>query len=132
MAGPLLGAFVCRGATDDAPHALFTPTLLPDYGPGDREFLDPDPSRLVQIRPVLAAECPQRKLIPADRVVVCRAFNGLPPMYALVRLKPFQCENTPQNVEKAIWQLADFDQSIADHCMAAFRASTQHAARRRR
>jgi hypothetical protein len=108
------GVFICHGPADGS-IAVFSPTIMSDMKAGDAQFLEDDRARPVQLRPLLQYECPQRMLIPSDRVLVWRPRPGddAMPHYAFVRLPPFQRANTPHNVAKAIRQLAKFDKGLA-------------------
>lgn len=98
------------------------PTHL-DFRAGDAEFLDEDPRRRVQLRPLLKRECPRRATDPSDRLLVCRATDDLSPnLYAVVRLAPDERENTPVNVDRAISKLVASGVAVAQHFRAVFAA----------
>jgi hypothetical protein len=83
----------------------------PDFAAGDAEFLEQDPTRPVQLRPILASERrPGRFFGPSDRMLV---YCGEYEFRAFVRLKPGQRANTPQNVKRAIAQVERIDPTAA-------------------
>jgi hypothetical protein len=98
---------------------------MPDPKAGD-QFLDDDPTRPVQLRRAFQWETPHRKVLPSDFILACPKHPTLGfPLYACVRLKPFQRENTPRNVEKAIRQVERFHPAAGAMFRSAFEASSQ-------
>ena len=89
------------------PNSLETETLdAPDYLPGDAQFLDDDPTRAFQIRPILPSEMlPGRHYTPGDRMVVARA-NGKVWFRGFVRLPSQARKNTRANTNLALKKMA--------------------------
>ena len=77
-----------------------------DLSVGDAQYFVDDPTRRVQLRPVLKHEQrPGRLFGPSDRWLV---YRGEPPLRAFVKMKPGYRDNTPRNVEYAIRQVEKF------------------------
>src|SRR5690242_13159377 len=87
----------------------FLRSEIPDPKAVDAEFFVKDPTRLVQMRPVLKHEQTGREFTPADRMIVTTA-PGLQ-FRAFVRMKPGHRDNTPQNVRRAIKQITRFSET---------------------
>lgn len=106
------GLYVLGGYTPGQVITAFCPT--PGYEAGDDQFLDADPARFVQLRPILKAEqTPGRLFGPSDRMVVYRGQHW-PELRAFVRMKPGERENTPRNVRRAIRQIVKFNRSVGE------------------
>jgi hypothetical protein len=83
--------------------------ITPDYTAGDAQFLDDDPKRFVQLRPILKHEQhPGRFFGPSDLMLVGRGF-GSTELRGFVRMRPGYRANTPRNIALAIQQIEDFD-----------------------
>lgn len=96
------------------PNSLEARTLeAPNYLPGDARFLDDDPTRIFQIRPILTAEMlPGRPYTAADRMIVARS-NGKVWLRAFVRLPFHSRKNTRVNTNLALKKLAKFSPGAA-------------------
>jgi hypothetical protein len=120
-----VSAVLQRGALfgEVSPGVLGLRFELMSHEAGDEQFLIEDPTRPIQLRPILASECTHRRVLPSDRLLVCRMPlepYGVP-FYAFVRLRPPQHRaNTPRNVDRAILQLEEWNREIAQPLRALF------------
>ena len=81
----------------------------PDERPGDAEFFVDDPTRFVQMRPVLKhEECPGRFFGPSDRMLVCTIKSKIG-LQGLCAHEAGLSGQHAQNVALAVKQVEKFD-----------------------
>ena len=118
------GVIFLPGPAGEPRMALWT---APDFLPGDQEFLVDDPSRPLQLRPILVSEqVPWEKYGPSDRFLVVYRRAGEPDLRAHVRLKPCFRANTIRNVRRAIEKVeAGYGQECASLYWKALNSALQ-------